>query len=147
MQGPDGLQGSASMIRGPNGAAVTTSHPSPFHHDNPGWQEGDVAPFGQALVGCQAQRCWDDVVASSDFETRQAAVAEFNAGVQRHAAGCCARWMCREQQSAAAVLSLSAALPLACPWCLSEELSTLVATAACGDPQHTGLVMLAPVCL
>lgn len=43
------------------------------------YQEGDVAPFGQSLVGCQAERCWQEVLASSDFAARQAAVAEYNA--------------------------------------------------------------------
>ena len=43
-------------------------------------QEGDVAPFGQQLDGCQAQRCWEEVVASSTFEQRQAAVQQHNAG-------------------------------------------------------------------
>ena len=43
-------------------------------------QDGDVAPFGQRLDGCQARRCWEEVLASSDFAARRAAVAEHNAG-------------------------------------------------------------------
>lgn len=43
-------------------------------------QEGDVAHFGQRLDGCQAQRCWDDVMASSDYAARAAAVAAYNKG-------------------------------------------------------------------
>ncbi|PSC76668.1 Xanthine dehydrogenase [Micractinium conductrix] len=42
------------------------------------YQEGDLAPFGQALVGCQAQRCWDDVMASSGYAARNASVEVYN---------------------------------------------------------------------
>ena len=45
-------------------------------------QEGDVAPFGQKLVGCQAQRCWEEVMTSSDFATRKQAVQQYNTGTR-----------------------------------------------------------------
>jgi xanthine dehydrogenase/oxidase len=41
-------------------------------------QEGDVAFFGQKLVGCQAERCWQEVWESSAYPERRKAVEEFN---------------------------------------------------------------------
>jgi xanthine dehydrogenase molybdopterin-binding subunit B len=43
-------------------------------------QEGDVAFFGQKLVGCQAERCWQEVWESSAYPERRKAVEEFNKG-------------------------------------------------------------------
>ena len=43
------------------------------------YQEGDITHFGQALERCHIQRCWDEVMRSSEFEARSRAVAEFNA--------------------------------------------------------------------
>lgn len=53
-------------------------------------QEGDLAPFGQALVGCQAQRCWDDVMASSGYAARNASVEVYNKGKEPPCTSACA---------------------------------------------------------
>ncbi|KAG1664511.1 hypothetical protein FOA52_007775 [Chlamydomonas sp. UWO 241] len=42
-------------------------------------QEGYVTHYGQTMEECRIQRCWDTVYASSEFDKRFAAVAEFNA--------------------------------------------------------------------
>jgi hypothetical protein len=43
-------------------------------------QEGDLATCGQRLVGCQAQRCWQEAWHLADFPARKAAVEAFNKG-------------------------------------------------------------------
>lgn len=65
--------------------AMHAPSPLPFM---PFLQEGDVAPFGQRLDGCQARRCWEEVLASSGFEQRLEAVQQHNAGGWRS----CAVW-------------------------------------------------------
>eukprot|EP00887_Chlorella_sp_A99_P006651 scaffold3.g6651.t1 len=43
----------------------------------------DVTHYGQLLEGCQAQACWDKVMASSDFAARKAAADAYN-GAHRY---------------------------------------------------------------
>ena len=43
-------------------------------------QEGEVTHFGQKLVGCQAEACWQEVWDSSEYSARREAVAQYNAG-------------------------------------------------------------------
>eukprot|EP01025_Chloroclados_australasicus_P046435 TRINITY_DN5123_c0_g1_i6.p1 TRINITY_DN5123_c0_g1~~TRINITY_DN5123_c0_g1_i6.p1 ORF type:complete len:1400 (-),score=162.31 TRINITY_DN5123_c0_g1_i6:601-4416(-) len=42
------------------------------------YQEGDVTHFGQALVDCRIQQCWDAVMSTSQFQERKAGVDQFN---------------------------------------------------------------------
>ena len=44
------------------------------------YKEGEPTHYGQLLEGFQGQRCWDDVYTSSDYEAREASVAQFNSG-------------------------------------------------------------------
>lgn len=64
-------------LTSPAAAAPFTS-PTPLPPSFP--QEGDVAHFGMRLDGCQAERCWEEVLASSGFAARKAAAEAHNAG-------------------------------------------------------------------
>ncbi|EFN53303.1 hypothetical protein CHLNCDRAFT_136969 [Chlorella variabilis] len=43
------------------------------------YKEGEVTHFGQKLVGCQAEACWQEVWDSSEYSARREAVAQYNA--------------------------------------------------------------------
>lgn len=42
------------------------------------YKEGDVTHFGQPLVACNIEKCWDQVISESDFYERKAAVDQYN---------------------------------------------------------------------
>ncbi|GFR49634.1 hypothetical protein Agub_g11707 [Astrephomene gubernaculifera] len=42
------------------------------------YREGDVTHFGQVLEACRARACWEQVLASSEYERRLQQVATFN---------------------------------------------------------------------
>jgi xanthine dehydrogenase/oxidase len=42
------------------------------------FKEGDVTHYGQKLVNCTLQRCWDECEAKSEYATRKQLVQRFN---------------------------------------------------------------------
>ena len=42
------------------------------------YKEGDRTPYNQPVIGCNLQRCWEGVLAQSDYHRRRQAVHDFN---------------------------------------------------------------------
>jgi hypothetical protein len=89
-----------------------------------------VAPFGQRLVGCQAQRCWEEIMTSSDFATRKQAVQQYNAGTREGSR--------RGGQHSCSVFLHCLLLPILPP---------RVSLVARSYGHHAPLLPLRPVCL
>jgi xanthine dehydrogenase molybdopterin-binding subunit B len=42
------------------------------------YKEGDVTPYGQILEDCTVRQCWDECIASSQYEERKSEAELYN---------------------------------------------------------------------